>query len=237
MSARYADDAMAERSAAKAGGTKPGAARRAPDEVRRLLLEAARSLFAAKGYAGASTRDIALTAGVSEALLFRHFGTKAKLFERAILDPINEFIHDYVEQWTARSAADHTPEGISFAYVVGFYRLLSENRELVLALVTAQAYEKSIQELNDASPLSRLLDELETVAGREAELRGFEFDVQISTRLVAGMVMSMALLDEWLFPLGKRRPSRQRIVNEMVAFMLHGLAHREALSEPAEASG
>jgi AcrR family transcriptional regulator len=227
---------MAENSAAKAGGTKPGVARRAPDEVRRLLLEAARSLFAAKGYAGASTRDIALKAGVSEALLFRHFGTKAKLFERAILDPINEFIHDYVEQWTARSATDHTPEGISFAYVDGFYRLLSENRELVLALVTAQAYE-SIQELNDASPLSRLLDELETVAGREAELRGFEFDVQISTRLVAGMVMSMALLDEWLFPMGKRRPSRQRIVNEMVAFMLHGLAHREAIQEPAEASG
>jgi AcrR family transcriptional regulator len=236
VNARYAGDAMTDSSAAKAGGTKPGAARRAPQEVRRLLLEAARSLFASKGYAGASTRDIAVKAGVSEALLFRHFGTKAKLFERAILDPINEFIHDYVEQWTTRSAADHTPEGISFAYVDGFYRLLSENRELVLALVTAQAYE-SIQELNDASPLSRLLDELETVAGREAELRGFEFDVQISTRLVAGMVMSMALLDEWLFPLGKRRPSRQRIVNEMVAFMLHGLAHREAVSEPAEASG
>jgi AcrR family transcriptional regulator len=227
---------MAESSTAKAGGTKPGAARRAPQEVRRLLLEAARSLFASKGYAGASTRDIALKAGVSEALLFRHFGTKAKLFERAILDPINEFIHDYVEQWTTRTPADHTPEGISFAFVDGFYRLLSEHRELVLALVTAQAYE-SIQELNDASPLSRLLDELEAVAGREAEVRGFEFDVQISTRLVAGMVMSMALLDEWLFPLGKRRPSRQRIVNEMVAFMLHGLAHREAVAEPAEASG
>lgn len=227
---------MAESSAAKAGKAKPGPARRAPDEVRRLLLEAARSLFAAKGYAGASTRDIALKAGVSEALLFRHFGTKAKLFERAILDPINQFIHDYVDEWKARSVADHTPEGISFAFVDGFYRLLSENRELVLALVTAQAYE-SIQELNDASPLSRLLDELEAVAGREAELRGFEFDVQISTRLVAGMVMAMALLDEWLFPIGKRRPSRGRVTNEMVAFMLHGLAHREAVQEPAEASG
>jgi AcrR family transcriptional regulator len=227
---------MAESSAAKPRGTKPGGARRAPDEVRRLLLEAARNLFAARGFAGASTRDIALKAGVSEALLFRHFGTKAKLFERAILDPINEFVRTYVDEWKARSAADHTPEGIAFAFVDGFYRLLSENRDLVLALVTAQAYE-SIQELNDASPLSRLLDELEAVAGREAELRGFEFDVQISTRLVAGMVMSMALLDEWLFPLGKRRPSRQRITNEMVAFMLHGLAHREALEAPAEASG
>ncbi len=235
MTTQYAGRPMAEGSAATAGGKKPGA-RRAPDEVRRLLLESARSLFAAKCYAGASTRDIALKAGVSEALLFRHFGTKAKLFERAILDPINDFIHEYVEQWRARTAADHTPEGISFAYVDGFYRLLSENRELVLALVTAQAYE-SIKELNEASPLSRLMDELEQVARREAELRGFEFDVHIATRLVAGMVMSMALLDEWLFPTGKRRPSRQRIVNEMVAFMVHGLAHRNEAEPAAEASG
>jgi AcrR family transcriptional regulator len=236
MNARYALGAMADSSAAKAGKKKPGPARRGPEEVRRLLLEASRSLFAAKGYAGTSTRDIALTAGVSEALLFRHFGTKAKLFERAILDPINEFIRDYVEQWQARSAADHTSEGMSLAFVDGFYRLLSENRDLVLALVTAQAYE-SIQELNDATPLSRLLDELEGVAGREADLRGFKFDVQITVRLVAGMVMAMALLDEWLFPAGKRRPSRQRITNEMVAFMIHGLAHRDALGAPTEASG
>src|SRR5205814_4052996 len=63
MTPRYAVTAMAESSAAEAAGKKPGAARRGPDEVRRLLLDAARSLFAAKGYAGASTRDIALTAG------------------------------------------------------------------------------------------------------------------------------------------------------------------------------
>lgn len=236
MSARYPVGAMANSSAANAGKSKPGAARRGPEEVRRLLLEAARSLFAAKGYAGTSTRDIALTAGVSEALLFRHFGTKAKLFERAILDPINEFVRNYVDQWKGRSATDHSPEGIASAFVDGFYRLLSDNRDLVLALVTAQAYE-SIEELNEASPLSRLLDELETVAGHEAELRGFKFDVQISTRLVAGMVMAMALLDEWLFPTGKRRPSRQRITNEMVAFMVHGLAHRDALGGPGGASG
>ena len=108
-----------------------------------------------------------------------------------------------------------------------------ENRELVLALVTAQAYE-SIGELNGTSPLSRLLDELEAVPGREAALRGFDFDVTVATRLVVGMVISMALLDNWTFPPEKKRPSRQRIVDEMVALMLHGLARQDALPEPAE---
>src|SRR5438445_10287301 len=60
--------------------------RRSPQEVRELLLDAARQTFAARGYARSSTREIADAAGVSEALLFRHFGTKAKLFELAILN-------------------------------------------------------------------------------------------------------------------------------------------------------
>jgi AcrR family transcriptional regulator len=200
--------------------------RRGSSEVRSLLLDAARSLFAAKGYAGAATRDIALEAGVSEALLFRHFGTKAQLFERAVIDPINEFISDYVEQWIAAPVSDHTVERLAFDYVDGFYCLLLEHGDLLLALITAQAYE-AIDEVDGASPISRLLDELEAVPGREAELRGLDFDVQIATRLVVGMVMAMALLDKWMFPPGKRRPSRQRIVDEMVGMVLHGLTQRE----------
>jgi AcrR family transcriptional regulator len=217
------------------GEAAPGkakATRRTPEEVRELLLGAARALFAARGFAGASTRDIALKAGVSEALLFRHFGTKAKLFERAILDPINEFVHAYVEEWRNRSTADHDAESVTRAYIDGFYRLLSEHRELVMALVTAQAYE-SLQEVSDASPLSHLLEELESLAGAEAAARGFHFDVHVATRVAMGMVMGMALLDEWLFQPGRRKPSRQRIVDEMVAFMVHGLAHRDEAVPPA----
>jgi AcrR family transcriptional regulator len=217
--------AMATPPVVNAGDSKRSHARRASAEVRRLLLEAARSLFVAKGYAGASTREIALSAGVSEALLFRHFGSKANLFQRAILDPMSEFIHRYVDHWSSRPSADHTPEGLARTFLDGFYRFLSENRELVMALVTAQAYE-SIQEVNNAAPMSLILDELEQVASREAALRGYQFDVQISTRLVAGMAMAMAVLDEWLFPAGKGRPSHERIVDEMVAFALHGLSRQ-----------
>ena len=201
----------------------PAEFRRGSTEVRNLLLDAARSLFAAKGYAGATTHDIALEAGVSEALLFRHFGTKAQLFERAVIDPINEFISDYVEQWTARPGGEHTVERVAFAYVDGFYRLLLEHGDLLLALITAQAYE-GIDGVDGASPLSRLLDELEAVPDREAALRGLSFDVQIATRLVVGMVMAMALLDNWMFAPGARRPSRKRIVNEMVGMVVQGLA-------------
>ena len=45
------------------------------------LLGATMKLVSEKGYLGATTRQIAREAGVSELTLFRHFGSKAKLFE------------------------------------------------------------------------------------------------------------------------------------------------------------
>src|SRR5256885_16110443 len=71
--------------------------RRSPQEVRELLLGAARSTFAARGYARSSTRDIAGTAGVSEALLFRHFGPKANLLGQGVLVPVQGFMNDNVD--------------------------------------------------------------------------------------------------------------------------------------------
>lgn len=44
-----------------------------------IILTAA-SLFAAKGFSGTTTKDIAKTAGVSEALVFKHFPTKRALY-------------------------------------------------------------------------------------------------------------------------------------------------------------
>ena len=55
-------------------------------EDRRLqILSVAVSLFSQKGFGGTTTREIAHMAGVSEAMVFRHFATKQELYT-AILD-------------------------------------------------------------------------------------------------------------------------------------------------------
>src|SRR5947208_16847069 len=84
-----------------ASGVSPGSTarrtRRSPHEVRELLLGAARSTFAARGYARSSTRDIAFTAGVSRSDERRDGGARSTLFELAILDPFQGFMNDYVD--------------------------------------------------------------------------------------------------------------------------------------------
>jgi AcrR family transcriptional regulator len=51
---------------------------------RALILEAAARIFGEHGYRGATTRRIALEAGVSEVTLFRQFGTKDALLREAL---------------------------------------------------------------------------------------------------------------------------------------------------------
>ena len=52
--------------------------------VRDQLLDAAARLYAEAGYRGATTRRIAVQAGVNEVTLFRHFGSKDALMREAI---------------------------------------------------------------------------------------------------------------------------------------------------------
>lgn len=57
----------------------------AADERRSQIIGIAVQLFSQRGFKGTTTREIALAAGVSEAMVFRHFATKQELYT-AILD-------------------------------------------------------------------------------------------------------------------------------------------------------
>lgn len=54
------------------------------DDRRRAIVDAAVPLFARKGFAGTTTREVAAAAGVSEALLFRHFPSKQSLYREIL---------------------------------------------------------------------------------------------------------------------------------------------------------
>ena len=60
-------------------------ARMAGEERRSQILAVAVSLFSDRGFRGTTTKEIAQAAGVSEAMVFRHFANKEELYA-AILD-------------------------------------------------------------------------------------------------------------------------------------------------------
>ncbi len=58
---------------------------RSSDDTRHRIFAATRRLIAKKGRRGTTTREIAELAGVNEATLFRHFGSKDALIEACVL--------------------------------------------------------------------------------------------------------------------------------------------------------
>ncbi len=78
----------------KSQKTKP----RGKAEVTEAILDAAAKLFAGRGVAAVSVRDIAAEAGVNHGLIHRHFGSKENLrlaVQDRLMEKINESIGEY----------------------------------------------------------------------------------------------------------------------------------------------
>jgi AcrR family transcriptional regulator len=194
-------------------------------EGRRLLLESARVLFAERGYAGTSTREIARAASVTEPMIFRHFGSKAKLFEEAVLAPFNTFVSEYIADWAAQ------PRGMKSAYVAtcefyrGVYDVLSANRRLIHEMIGARAVGGSLSADTALAPqLGALLERFEAIIDGEIDLRGFRpFDPAVVTRLIFGLVFSIAVFGDWMFEGATRpQPSVEAFIDEMARLTIYG---------------
>src|SRR5918992_1372237 len=61
--------------------------RMAGEERRQQIVRIAMKLFSQRGFRGTTTKEIAQAAGISEAIIFRHFATKDELYS-AILDHV-----------------------------------------------------------------------------------------------------------------------------------------------------
>ena len=199
--------------------TPPVRRRRSTEEVRTLLLEAARDVFSRFGYAGASTRQIANEAGVTEVLIFRHFESKRGLFEAAVVEPFAATITNFIED-VAELTHESDMVTMMNEFVTSVYDVMLEHREMVIALVAA-----SHHDVEDEGPgTDALVGALETFTKfieREARRRELpDMDYPVTAALGIATAVGMAVLQPWLFG---RSPSRQRIDREMAAFMLYGV--------------
>jgi AcrR family transcriptional regulator len=71
------------------------------EERRAAIIQAVRRTFAEKGFHGTTTRELADAAGVSEALLFKHFPNKEALFSAMQLSCCGEQHHGRIERLKA----------------------------------------------------------------------------------------------------------------------------------------
>ncbi len=220
---------MPQRSSAKmpaeAESPAPGS-RRPRGAPRKLLLAAARDLFARQDYRSTTTREIAEAAGVTEHLLFRNFGSKAGLFREALVLPFTEFVDDFGNTWNSVVHEETDEEEMAQRFVGQLYDLFVEHQGLLLTLMAAQTLSEEELAETGIADIRQALTLLSQIGAEGMRIRGMRTsNPDLPAHSTVAMIAGMAALRSTYF--GSRPPPRQAIVDELVQAILHGFLHRQ----------
>jgi len=204
------------------------------EDRRRQLLRVAIDRFAQNGFSGTKTKDIAAAAGVSEAILFRHFASKEDLYH-AILDEkeaamgaerwyveMNELAENRDDRGLFRHVARQLIR--SFREDAAFHRLLLY-ASLEGHLLADLFHERFGLPMGDF--LARY------IAQRQKEGAFRECDTGAAVMFVIGSTIHYAMARHVLgakkFP-----PTEEVIVEQFVDLIVGGLEARPALGRTAK---
>jgi AcrR family transcriptional regulator len=174
--------------------------RRTRDDILNRIVQAAREEFKRSGFAGATTAAIARKADVTEAQLFRYFGSKSNLFRETIFKPIDQHFMGFINQHLPEMRKAGTLAELVEQYATELQRFIRENSGLLASLVLAQTYDSG-------SPQTGI-NSLQTYFDRGASMMALRLkdrtkvDPRVTVRVVFGAVLASVMFREWIFPPG-----------------------------------
>ncbi|MCW2749231.1 MAG: transcriptional regulator, partial [Aeromicrobium sp.] len=196
--------------------------------MRLLIVDAARELFVENGFANTSTKDIATRASVTESVLFRHFKTKADIFDNAVLAPFTSLMEEFVDRWTALPHEDVSPIDHGRAYVTALYELCSDNRDLMRVLTSVGREASTDGEGASAlAPIQNHLAQMQATLEDYLRVEGATMiDLGLALRFTMALVLGGAVFDEELF--GDGAYDRAQLPDAMLQFILFGIGFTPA---------
>ena len=193
--------------------------RRGPAKTRDRLIKAAIDVLATKGIAGATTREIAQVAEVSEVTLFRHFQSKEQLLS-AVAQHITAlqaeaFCHQ--DDWTQ----ELKPDLLHYAWL--YNNMLEEHEALVRMFIgEAQRHPQEALRVFQESALpirNKLVGYLQSGIER-GQVRP-DIDLPLAVDLFTGMLLS-GMLRRYAAPI-PRGYNRDRYIEHCVDLFVRGI--------------
>jgi AcrR family transcriptional regulator len=194
------DIALTPSQTAETEGETPRLNRRQAAKVRtrQKVLDAARTLFAERGYEPATIRDIAKGAGMSTGAVFANFEDKAELFEAVL----SEDLARLAETLKAAAAAETALRARLLSALTAGYHASLEQLPLVQAVVARSWFQPVAAEMRTRAaikPLVMVVSDVLQVGVREGQLRQ-DADVQLLSELIYDAFLSnfrRAAYDGW----------------------------------------
>lgn len=200
-------------------------------DVREQLLEAAVKVFAIAGFRGATTRRIALEAGVNEVTLFRQFGSKEGLILEAVLRSVerlqDEAVLPLVPTDPGAELLDWTTRHFEF--------VLRNNRLIKAAMADAQSHPDMacIGERIGTSIELTLRAYLERL--REAGLCAADLDIAVASSVLSGVVFADAMgrdVHPQCYPYSAEEAPQRYVAFFLRAIGVHAFAAAPSVSAP-----
>lgn len=206
------------------------APRRSAEQIRKASLAAATRLFEVQGYNATTMQQILEEARVDPPSLYRHFQSKAHLFEVALLGPLQQFLGDHARYWSSRPPGEADPADLIRSYATGLVDALHAHREAMRTLVAASSEDGDLGEIarRVSEQFTAGLVAMRDILVAEQEVHHWPglASPDATMAAITGMIMSVVLFDDWAFPSGRRRISKARLVDEICAMVLFGVTAR-----------
>jgi AcrR family transcriptional regulator len=207
--------------------------RRKSSDLRSDILAAAQQVFTERGYAAASTREIAERAKAAEPLIFRHFEKKAKLFAAAVFDPIERTLDEHLTELRKMYNAPRSPIQGMRSYVEVILGTIRRNKRLFIAYLNAITFhaEDFAQPEGGRAPPSfqaRLVYLERTSSEIEGNSTLVILDRHFEIRLILLFLCSVGLFDDLFFDALEQ--DDERVIRSVVKLLTMGVgvSHAEA---------
>lgn len=192
------------------------------EERRQQLLETALDFFSRRGFNGTTTKEIAEAAGVTEAIVFRHFPSKQALYQ-AVLDYRQESAD--MQEWlaTTKSCMDRNDDaGLLRAIALRILEVYRRDARLqrVLLFAALEGHEHGLAHHRQISiPVYELL--CQYVARRQSEGKLLDYDAGLILVSIAGMATHFATMTQ-MFGFAYDMPD-DRVADIFTSIMMTGI--------------
>lgn len=213
-----------------AAEARPPRSPQGSDAIHDRLIAVATELFTQQGYRATTTKQIVAAAETTERTLFKHFGSKAGIFEATIVEPFSGLVAEWAQSFSTYPA-DHPLKDAIETWVAELVAFVEAHRELLRSLIAAEFDgDETLKPVAErisaffAAQLAQLADE----AGARF-VTGRSYNVAEPRIALAGgvsMALGMILLDSWLFARGTGPRGRDEVVAEISTMVMHGISAR-----------
>jgi len=190
---------------------------------RRQLLDAALELFSRKGFGGTTTKEIAAAAGVTEAIIFRHFPSKQALYTAVLDSKLESCGH---EEWLAAIQACMDRKDDAGVMRTLASKILEAYRtdarfERILLFAALEGHELGLaHHRRFAIPVFELLRDYILRRQREGALRDYEAGAVVAA--IAGMAQNYAIYTE-LFGFKPMQLDDSQVIEIFTDLMMNGI--------------